>query len=64
MDGANLAKDPVLPGTLLTDGKHYLSVATSDGWLNLLQLQLPSKRRLPIEELLRGFHPDASWRME
>ncbi len=64
MDGAHPAKAPVLPGTLQTDGKHYLSVATSDGWLNLLQLQLPGKRRLSIEELLRGFHPDASWRME
>ena len=52
------------PGTLQTDGKHYLRVATSDGWLNLLQLQLPGKRRLGIEELLRGFHPEASWHME
>lgn len=64
MDGANPSNTPVPPGTLKTDGKHYLYVATSDGWLSLLQLQLPGKRRLPIEELLRGFHPDASWRME
>lgn len=64
MDGANPSNTPVPPGTLQTDGKHYLYVATADGWLSLLQLQLPGKRRLPIEELLRGFHPDASWRME
>ena len=58
------AASTAAPGTLQTDGKHYLRVATADGWLSLLQLQLPGKRRLGIEELLRGFHPDESWRME
>ncbi|MGN0256804.1 MAG: methionyl-tRNA formyltransferase [Bacteroides sp.] len=61
---AKSPSSPAAPGTLQTDGKHYLRVATSDGWLNLLQVQLPGKRRLGIEELLRGFHPDESWHME
>lgn len=42
------------PGTLLTDGKTYLRVATADGLLGLLSLQLPGKKRLRVDELLRG----------
>ena len=49
------------PGTISTDGKHYLRVATADGWLRLTALQLPGKKRLGVEELLRGFHPDEQW---
>lgn len=43
-------------GTLHTDGKSYLRVAAADGWIELRSLQLPGKKRLPVAELLRGFH--------
>ena len=43
------------PGTVLTDGKTYLRVAAADGLVGLLSLQLPGKRRLHVDELLRGF---------
>lgn len=52
------------PGTLRTDGKKLLSVATSDGWLRILSLQLPGKKRLATDELLRGFRLDDQWTME
>lgn len=42
------------PGTWATDGRHYLRVATSTGWLALLEVQLEGKKRLSIEEFLRG----------
>lgn len=46
---------PVAPGTIRTDGKTYLHVAASDGWLSLKSLQLPGKKRLSVDELLRGY---------
>lgn len=42
-------------GTLLTDGKKYLKVAVPDGFVSLLSLQLPGKKRLKTDELLRGY---------
>lgn len=45
----------LLPGTLLTDGKNYIRVATQDGFIGILSLQLPGKKRLKVDELLRGF---------
>ena len=44
------------PGTILTDGKNYLKVAAADGFVNILSLQLPGKKRLMTKELLRGYH--------
>ena len=43
------------PGTLLTDGKTYLRVAAADGFVGIRSLQLPGKKRLKADELLRGF---------
>ena len=43
------------PGTVQTDGKTYLRVAVADGFVGIRSLQLPGKRRLSVEELLRGF---------
>jgi methionyl-tRNA formyltransferase len=43
------------PGTWTSDGKHYLRVAAADGWLDLLDVQLEGKKRLPVKELLLGF---------
>ena len=50
------------PGTLLTDGKHYLKVAVVDGFVQIHSLQLPGKKRLSTEDLLRGFLLDESWK--
>ena len=49
------AKQPECkPGTIISDGKNTLKVATSDGWLNILTLQLEGKKRMPVSDLLRG----------
>lgn len=42
------------PGTVKTDGKHYFRIATGDGYIDILQLQLPGKKRMVVEEFLRG----------
>ena len=43
------------PGTLQTDGKTYIRISGTDGWISVRALQLPGKKRLKTDELLRGF---------
>ena len=43
------------PGTIETDGKTYLYVAVGNGFLSIKSLQLAGKKRLAIDEFLRGF---------
>ena len=42
-------------GTLLTDGKTYMKVAVSGGYVSLVDLQLAGKKRMPVADMLRGF---------
>lgn len=42
-------------GTIETDGKHYIHVHTSEGVLSLRTLQLSGKKRMGVEDFLRGF---------
>jgi methionyl-tRNA formyltransferase len=51
------------PGSLLTDGKSYIFVKTGDGALALEEIQLAGKRRMSMEEFLRGFHLDSDWKV-
>ena len=51
-------------GTLHTDGKTLLKAALPDGWLHIKTLQLSGKRRMDINEFLRGFHPESGMRLE
>lgn len=42
------------PGDFLTDNKTYLKFAATDGFVNLTDVQLEGKKRMGIEEFLRG----------
>lgn len=42
-------------GTLITDNKNYLKVCCLDGLINVLEIQLQGKKRMTIQEFLRGF---------
>jgi len=42
------------PGTLLTDKKHLLKVACKDGFIHIKDLQQAGKKRMGVEEYLRG----------
>lgn len=42
-------------GTFLSDNKKYIKVACADGWLSLKDIQLEGKKRMGVEEFLRGF---------
>jgi methionyl-tRNA formyltransferase len=47
-------KPTLAPGQFSTDGKSQLVYQTGNGCLEILELQLEGKKRLPIEEFLRG----------
>jgi methionyl-tRNA formyltransferase len=39
---------------MVTDGKTQLDVATSDGFIQIKNLQQAGKKRMPVEDFLRG----------
>ncbi|QPH39648.1 methionyl-tRNA formyltransferase [Pedobacter endophyticus] len=48
-------KEPAIAaGGFLTDGKTYLKFATKDGFIKLLDVQYEGKKRMAIEDFLRG----------
>jgi methionyl-tRNA formyltransferase len=44
-----------LPGTLTTDKKTFLKFACADGYIAVTELQLEGKKRLPVQDFLRGY---------
>jgi methionyl-tRNA formyltransferase len=44
-----------VPGTIITNHKDQCLVATIDGYLQVLELQLEGKRRMKIDEFLNGW---------
>ena len=43
------------PGTIVTDCKTYFKIASSDGYVNVLSLQLAGEGRMEINDFLRGY---------
>jgi methionyl-tRNA formyltransferase len=43
------------PGRWESDGKTYLKFACRDGYIHLKDVQLEGKKRMPVEEFLRGY---------
>lgn len=43
------------PGQSLTDGKTYLKFSCADGYIHILDMQLEGKKRMLIEDFLRGY---------
>ncbi len=50
------------PGTVLSDGKSWLAIATGDGALALTEIQLAGKKKMPVAEFLKGFREPESWK--
>ena len=50
-------KQPVsiAPGNWDSDKKTYLKFACPDGYINIKELQLEGKKRMPVEDFLRGY---------
>ncbi len=48
-------KEPgISPGAFLSDGKTYLKFAAKDGFIKLTDLQYEGKKRMSVDEFLRG----------
>ena len=57
-DLASVMSGPVglpAPGTILSDGKSLLAVATADGAIRICELQLAGKKRMDVTSFLLGF---------
>lgn len=52
-----------LVGEVKTDGKHYLKIGVTDGYISILNLQISGKRRNSIEEFLRGYSV-SGWKLK
>jgi methionyl-tRNA formyltransferase len=44
----------IQPGGFVTDGKTHLKFAAKDGFINVTDVQLEGKKRMAVEEFLRG----------
>ena len=58
---ADAVEGNATPGTIDSDGKTYLTIAAADGLLSIKELQLSGKKKMNIEEFLRGFREPQSW---
>lgn len=49
-------------GTVQSDGRTFIRVACTDGWIDIGDLQLAGKKRLPVRELLLGLRDILQYR--
>lgn len=47
-----------LPGTIISDNLTFIHVAVNDGYYSIETLQLAGKKRMSVEDFLRGFQGD------
>ncbi|MCQ2140313.1 MAG: methionyl-tRNA formyltransferase [Bacteroidales bacterium] len=50
------------PGTVLSDGKARLAIATLDGAIGILDLQLAGKKRMDVKSFLLGFRDPSAYK--
>ncbi len=48
------------PASIETDGKKYLKIAMNGGYLHLLEVQMEGKKKMSIEDFLRGYQPKSA----
>ena len=44
------------PGEFVTDGRKYFKIATQDGFVQALELQLQGRKRMSVADFLNGLH--------
>lgn len=57
-------KHPYESGKLLTDGKKFLDITSSDGYIQIMELQLSGKKKMTTQEFLRGFPINERWKFD
>lgn len=51
----SIEKHNLAAGTFVSDNKSFLKVATPDGFVSILELQMQGKKRMAIKDFLNGF---------
>lgn len=51
------------PGSIISDGKHFLGISVSDGIVLLKDIQMAGKKRMGTEAFLLGFREPESYRI-
>ncbi len=46
------------PKTIISNNKNQFKIATEDGFINILELQLPGKKRIEVTEFLKAYNPE------
>jgi methionyl-tRNA formyltransferase len=52
---AEIMETGVAPGTAISENGRGLKVAAGNGWIHLLEIQMENKKRMPVEDFLRGY---------
>ena len=52
---AIIEKHDLNPASIISDSDNFLKVACSDGYINIISLQLEGRKRMSANEFLRGF---------
>lgn len=50
-------------GSIITDSRNYIKIAVKDGCISLEELQLAGKKKMPVNEFLRGFMLKGDWKV-
>lgn len=50
-----------MPGEIISDGKTYLAIATSDGAISVRDIQIAGKKRMEVKAFLAGFRDPQSY---
>ena len=53
--------EAAVPGTILSDSKNFLAIATADGAISITELQLAGKKRMAVKDFLIGFREPMSY---
>lgn len=56
------AEVPHSAGTIITDAKSYIKIATQSGYIYIEELQVAGKKRMLVNEFLRGFPLKDQWK--
>ncbi|MEJ7627208.1 MAG: methionyl-tRNA formyltransferase [Ferruginibacter sp.] len=51
-----LLKSKLEPGDFQTDKKTYLRFACTDGFIDILEMQIQGKKKMAVKDFLRGYH--------
>ncbi len=52
------------PGTIESDGKNFIKVACQNGWLQITDLQIAGKKRMKLQDFLRGFQQIGEYKFQ